>query len=1062
MANNITHYGNVSNARRRNIIILSCIMIVTSLAGVLLSIGFMIAGNAFRNGLPQFRVGWNESWTAKESFTEDFAGGDGSSNNPYLIKTPAQLARFAHQVNHRGGSWRNANYKLMADLNMSARRWDPIGRVDFEDHADDKTFYGTFDGNGKTITGISSQNIDHNYNRVAGFFGVVGDGAIIKNLTLTNSTIEVTNQGLAVPEGDMYGNVLANGGGVSVGIVVGVAEENANVTIQDVTVNSPRVTIPGGIGTDMKGYDIGGIIGNQLQRTQTSDDEWASSGTYGSLGKITIKNANVKNAAFVTQVQTSARRFGHKNEAPSDSEDGLNNSTIGGIIGAARKVAISGSSFIGSDIVVTNLTEPLSVGGIVGRVHAGHNQSGRTSETSLTDVKSTARIDVSNTSESYIGGIVGGVARRFTKLSIENATAESTLKLNVTSSRLGATNFVGGIVGDVANYENNTTLTNTNFDGTIDVNLTTNDTATKVAAGGLVGSIGKVDKDSNTTTIKNSTSNAIFTTTNANNANVGGIVGKSGSKNTTQLLDIQATGEFKVQTANKGGAVGSDSNEKITLSNVITAITGAGENLYANGSAGATDTVWQQELSTPTIKLISQKEQTITLSRGQGSATASVEVQSSSTMKTGPNRTFTTQWYFVQDDQELPILNQTNEKFDFSVSTPGTYQLFAKATNNLMGIKATAKSEVSTITVELEGAKPPVVTEQPQSQEVEFGQSNVVLTTNAQAPDELGQQGNLTFEWYQTVEGAQASEQATLLNQTEPKFDVDTSVAGNFFYFAKITNKLADGAKSSVFTDVAKVIVKSQDAPVISSQPALFTNAYVDTTFTLTVGATVGNGGLSYQWYSGKTEGDVNTLLPGETRSYFRGSSSVEGTMFYRVKVTNTITTTTGDVEEDHEKFIYSTVAKVTVEYPAVQKPIILESPKAVSATVGSTVTLEVEVDLIEGQTTSFQWFKSDNDVSNSGGEAIEGQTSPTLQITLDKVETFYVYCEVTNVLTANPNGDSLSEVSKHAKVQVLTEKQSRSAVMGGNLPWILIMVGSVGLMVVAFVMITRKSVEVY
>lgn len=96
----------------------------------------------------------------------------------YLITTSEELAWFAEAVKSDG----TLNGKLMSNLLLNseeaptANRWNGIGSYSAK-------YVGTFDGNGKQIFGYYSKY--ENYTGGNGLFGYLGEGAIVKDLTLS-------------------------------------------------------------------------------------------------------------------------------------------------------------------------------------------------------------------------------------------------------------------------------------------------------------------------------------------------------------------------------------------------------------------------------------------------------------------------------------------------------------------------------------------------------------------------------------------------------------------------------------------------------------------------------------------------------------------------------------------------------------------------------------------------------------------------------------------------------------------------------------------------------------
>ena len=76
------------------------------------------------------------------------------------------------------------NITLTADINLTGTTWTPIG-IDYNHR-----YAGTFDGNGKTITGLTVTGS----NEYAGLFGRIGSDGTVKNVVLKDVQIESDNQ----------------------------------------------------------------------------------------------------------------------------------------------------------------------------------------------------------------------------------------------------------------------------------------------------------------------------------------------------------------------------------------------------------------------------------------------------------------------------------------------------------------------------------------------------------------------------------------------------------------------------------------------------------------------------------------------------------------------------------------------------------------------------------------------------------------------------------------------------------------------------------------------------
>ena len=260
------------------------------------------------------------------SVANAFAGGDGSSGNPYQIANGAQLAYMAKQVNSgaNSGSYRTAYYKLTADIVLNegdAANWattapanvfTPIGIAD--NGTDDTSwraglFAGSFDGNGKTISGVYVNNTSSSMNAGTGLFAIIGNSATVKNFNITNSYISA-NKAVGViglirnasnlTVSGIYSDVIVNaaeassGGGA--GGIVGQLSGSAGATVSGcVFAGTAKATkeIAGGILANGNGVAI--TINNCLNLGTVT----AGSYSGGIVGRNDNASCTVKNCVSV-------------------------------------------------------------------------------------------------------------------------------------------------------------------------------------------------------------------------------------------------------------------------------------------------------------------------------------------------------------------------------------------------------------------------------------------------------------------------------------------------------------------------------------------------------------------------------------------------------------------------------------------------------------------------------------------------------------------------------------------------------------------------------------------
>jgi len=131
----------------------------------------------------------------------NFAGGNGTAENPYQITNATQLGTLATIINLSPTStsqspiraaYSDKHYILTGNINLSSYgNWTPIGS------SAARSFSGVFDGNGKVITGLTIDTAD----TYQGLFGYIG--GTVKNLGLEDVNIS---------GGDYTGGIAASVG----------------------------------------------------------------------------------------------------------------------------------------------------------------------------------------------------------------------------------------------------------------------------------------------------------------------------------------------------------------------------------------------------------------------------------------------------------------------------------------------------------------------------------------------------------------------------------------------------------------------------------------------------------------------------------------------------------------------------------------------------------------------------------------------------------------------------------------------------------------------------------
>ena len=337
-----------------------------------------------------------------------------TSDGTYNIVSAAGVKSLAELVN-AGDNFEGKTIVLTADANLGGEEWMPIGNgtrnsAGYKGNA----FKGTFDGNGKTISGLKIAN--RSGSDAAGLIGVL-DGGTVKNLTLDvdinvsdNNDLAAGCVGLLTNNG-IVENVTVSGNVKSVKAAAGIVSR----VIKSGTVRNchNHATVSG------TSYNIGGIVGaayydNEGMTIEGCTNDGAVSGTYAVGGIAGLSAAEVKNCS------NSATVTG-------------NGTSVGGVIGEQQNAgSITGCTNTGN---VTNKTAAYGNGGIVGWIRYTGDTAAYPNKSIITVSGCENRGSVSGGNDA--GGIVGTVYSYGNINNNENY-----------APTLSAKSFVAGVVGN--------------------------------------------------------------------------------------------------------------------------------------------------------------------------------------------------------------------------------------------------------------------------------------------------------------------------------------------------------------------------------------------------------------------------------------------------------------------------------------------------------------------------------------------------------------------------------------------------------------------------------------
>ena len=372
----------------------------------------------------------------------------------YLISNANELVYFAKSVNVDGETYAGKTVKLTADIDLAGKNWIPVGGSGSVASYPNKTFSGTFDGDGKTISNMKV-NVTGEF-ASAGLFGTA-NRATIKNVKISEADIRSTHYAGAILGYDTETTVIS--GCSVVNSVIASAAENSTGSWD----NGDKV---GGIvgymniadvsncsvsNTSIQGYrDIGGIIG------------YIDGGTVSActINNVTIYVDNIHNYKnYTTLSEHDANDYvGESHVTVSDCNGTANINSLITVSTAEELVALGGTKINGNYILTADIdmtgkamkSMEISDGAVVNFDGNGHTISNL------------------NLGAAKLHGMTGAgneVAGLF-DLSAPATTVSLTVSdLTVKNATVSCSGFAAAIVGYNSNGGTEITLNNVDVDG---------------------------------------------------------------------------------------------------------------------------------------------------------------------------------------------------------------------------------------------------------------------------------------------------------------------------------------------------------------------------------------------------------------------------------------------------------------------------------------------------------------------------------------------------------------------------------------------------------------------
>ena len=235
------------------------------------------------------------------SIADSFEGGSGAKDDPYLIKTGAQLAFLAKQVN-MGNDYSGMYFALINDIDLVDRKWMPIG------YSKDNSisFCGNFNGSNHAVRHLK---LMCESNGSYGLFGQIKNASVEK-LFLINTNINGSAMGIGAVAGSMIRSTVSQcchmgniSGDQSVGGIVGSASKSKINDCYNAGIISADYGIVGGIAGQIN-------MSSQIKNCYNSGSIKANRGPSGGIAGIVTFGDEIWNKSYVTTCFNSGDIYG--------------------------------------------------------------------------------------------------------------------------------------------------------------------------------------------------------------------------------------------------------------------------------------------------------------------------------------------------------------------------------------------------------------------------------------------------------------------------------------------------------------------------------------------------------------------------------------------------------------------------------------------------------------------------------------------------------------------------------------------------------------------------------
>lgn len=300
----------------------------------------------------------SNSWSGSY---HEITEGSGTEEDPYIIKTPEELAYISHIVLD-GKDTKGMYFSLANDIDLTGIDWTPIGMYYSERLETKAPFNGIFRGNGYSITGLTSMyDMSGSYVSV-GLFGYTESSAEISDLNVADADITAS-----LRTGSADGNWYADNTKY-IGVLVGINKGS----IINCTVSGQLKINHGDLAAYTKKYVYAGGITGKCEGASIRSSENNASILYTRADDVEYDPIYIGGITGYTEASEITGECVNNGDISFENE-GFTSNYMGGITAYADSRSKISSCTNNGDITRTDGGHTM-MGGIVGLLYCNASE----------------------------------------------------------------------------------------------------------------------------------------------------------------------------------------------------------------------------------------------------------------------------------------------------------------------------------------------------------------------------------------------------------------------------------------------------------------------------------------------------------------------------------------------------------------------------------------------------------------------------------------------------------------------------------------------------------------